>query len=369
LFLAKSDTTGGTTGKFTGNQLLSKIIPGNINLSKNSSWDKAPLEIVKGNIVSGVLDKGNAGQSVEGSLFHEIIISNGSDNALEVLSNLQEMVKRFNGYYTVSTIGVKDILFDYNTIREIRDYIKSCIAKVECLYANAYNGRLAIPAGKTLAETIENEEFKIMNTAGKVGSLVENSLDKLDNNILRLIKTGSKGNMSAAVSIFGTVGYITVDGGRMPYTMGNRCYLSSPNFPIDPVHKGCVLNPFRTGISNREIFAAATDARESFISNALNTAIAGTFTKNLNKCMDSMIIDYFYGLVTSSKMIQSLCYGTGFALHRLVKVKALSISLPKKKFLERYGLTEDDQLVGERDSIRNAFIEKYIAGSQQVEDN
>lgn len=366
LFLAKSDT-GKQVSHFTGNQLLSKIIPENINLNKKSSWDKQPLEIVKGNIVSGVLDKGNAGQSVEGSLFHEIIISNGSDNALEVLSNLQEMVKRFQGYYTVSTIGIKDILFDYDAIREIRDYIKSCIAKVECLYANAYNGRLAIPAGKTLAETVENEEFAIMNTAATIGKIVTGSLNKLDNNILRLIETGSKGNMSAAVSIFGTVGYITVDGGRMPYNLGNRCYLSSPNFPIDPVHKGCVLNPFRTGISNREIFAAATDARESFISNALNTAIAGTFTKNLNKCMDSMVIDYFYGVVTSNKMIQSLCYGTGFALHRLVKVNARSIGLPKKKFLERYGLTQGDALTAERDTIRTAFIERGVNPLDPIE--
>ncbi len=379
---SQGNSPQGTPQSYSGHQLLSKIIPDNINISKKALWDGKPLEVVKGQIVSGVVDKGNAGQAVEGSLFHEISINNGPDNALESLSLLQGMIKRYQGYYTVATISARDVLFDYKAIAKIRNHLRAQIAKVECLYDNAYNNRLKIPAGKTLEKTVEDEEFKIMDTAGFVNKAIVEHIDKHDNNILRLIATGTRGNMSSATSIFGTVGYVTVDGGRMPYNLGNRVYLSSPNYPIDPVHKGCILNSFRTGVSNREIFAAATDARESFISNSLNTAIAGTLTRNLNRCMDSMIIDYFYGIVTSQKLIQTLCYDIGFSLHRLVKVTLTSLALPKKAFVERYcagstagstgstgsaGPQDATELLEERNALREAFLEANLNPGDPVD--
>lgn len=358
---------------FSGRELMSKIIPSNVNMSKKSSLEGKPVEIVNGKILSGVLDKSNAGQSVEGSLFHEISIANGPDVSLAVLSNFQEMIKRFQGYYTVSTIGIKDILFPYQGIREVRDLVKERVAMVENLYMDAYNGRLAIPAGKTLEETIEEREFGLMNTSSEVGKIVMSHLDRIKNNIIRLIVTGSKGNMSAATTIFGSVGYISIDGGRIPHNMGNRCYLASPNFPIDPVYKGCVLNSFRIGISNREIFATATDARESFISNALNTQTAGTFTKNLNKCMDPMMVDYFYGIITNKKIVQTLVYDFGFALHRLVKVKVQALAYKTiEEFKKVYGINDsgiaEHPLLQEWLSIRKAFVKHNLNPTTETVD-
>jgi DNA-directed RNA polymerase II subunit RPB1 len=210
---------------WTGKQIFSLIIPGNVNMIRTHSThpddeDDGPYKWISpgdtkvmvehGELIMGILCKRTLGTSA-GSLLHICMLELGHEVCGRFYGNIQTVVNNWlllEGRLSVKiilpfdkkncvaghSIGIGDTIADPQTYLEIQKAIKKAKEDVIEVIQKAHNMELEPTPGNTLRQTFENQVNRILNDArDKTGGSAKKSLTEY-NNLKAMVVSGSKGS-------------------------------------------------------------------------------------------------------------------------------------------------------------------------------
>ncbi|KAK3889972.1 hypothetical protein Pcinc_006051 [Petrolisthes cinctipes] len=335
---------------WTGKQLFSLIIPGNLNLVKTHSThpddeDDGPYKWISpgdtkvlvehGELVMGILCKRTLGAS-SGSMLHVAWMELGHEIAGRFYGNIQTVVNNWLLLEGMS-IGIGDTISDPATYRVIQDTIRKAKEDVIEVIHKAHNDELEPTPGNTLRQTFENQVNRILNDArDKTGGSAKKSLTEY-NNLKAMVVSGSKGSNINISQVIACVGQQNVEGKRIPFGFRKR---TLPHFIKDdygPESRGFVENSYLAGLTPSEFYFHAMGGREGLIDTAVKTAETGYIQRRLIKAMESVMVNYDGTVRNSVSQVIQLRYGEdGLAGEYVEFQKMPTVKFSNRKFEENY---------------------------------
>ncbi|XP_054719438.1 DNA-directed RNA polymerase II subunit RPB1-like [Uloborus diversus] len=333
---------------WTGKQLFSLIIPGNVNLIRTHSThpdeeDDGPYKwispgdtkvlIEHGELISGIVCKKTVGAS-SGSLMHVIFSELGHEVAGCFYGHIQTVVNNWlllEGH----SIGIGDTIADPQTYVDIQNTIKKAKLDVIEVIEKAHNDDLEPTPGNTLRQTFENQVNRILNDArDKTGASAQKSLSEF-NNFKAMVVSGAKGSKINISQVIACVGQQNVEGKRIPFGFRKR---TLPHFIKDdygPESRGFVENSYLAGLTPSEFFFHAMGGREGLIDTAVKTAETGYIQRRLIKAMESVMATYDGTVRNSTGQVIQFRYGEDGLEGTTVEFQSLPTLKPSEKAFER----------------------------------
>ncbi|XP_017045565.1 DNA-directed RNA polymerase II subunit RPB1 [Drosophila ficusphila] len=335
---------------WTGKQIFSLIIPGNVNMIRTHSThpdeeDDGPYKWISpgdtkvmvehGELIMGILCKKTLGTSA-GSLLHICFLELGHDIAGRFYGNIQTVINNWlllEGH----SIGIGDTIADPQTYNEIQQAIKKAKDDVINVIQKAHNMELEPTPGNTLRQTFENKVNRILNDArDKTGGSAKKSLTEY-NNLKAMVVSGSKGSNINISQVIACVGQQNVEGKRIPYGFRKR---TLPHFIKDdygPESRGFVENSYLAGLTPSEFYFHAMGGREGLIDTAVKTAETGYIQRRLIKAMESVMVNYDGTVRNSVGQLIQLRYGEDGLCGELVEFQNMpTVKLSNKAFEKRF---------------------------------
>ncbi|XP_050530949.1 DNA-directed RNA polymerase II subunit RPB1-like isoform X3 [Daktulosphaira vitifoliae] len=333
---------------WTGKQLFSLIIPGNVNLIRTHSThpddeDSSPYKWISpgdtkvmvehGELVMGILCKRTLGTSA-GSLLHICMLELGHEVCGEFYGNIQTVVNSWL-LYEGHSIGIGDTIADPQTYLEIQKAIKKAKEDVIRVIQKAHNMNLESTPGNTLRQTFENHVNRILNDArDKTGGSAKKSLTEY-NNLKAMVVAGSKGSNINISQVIACVGQQNVEGKRIPFGFRKR---TLPHFIKDdygPESRGFVENSYLAGLTPSEFFFHAMGGREGLIDTAVKTAETGYIQRRLMKAMESVMVHYDGTVRNSIGQLIQLRYGEDGLCGEAVEFQSIATIEPSHENFEK----------------------------------
>uniref|UniRef100_T1IWA4 DNA-directed RNA polymerase subunit n=1 Tax=Strigamia maritima TaxID=126957 RepID=T1IWA4_STRMM len=363
---------------WTGKQLFSLIIPGNVNLIRKHSThpdeeDDGPYKwlslgdtkvlIEHGELISGILCKKTLGASA-GSLLHIVMLELGWKVTGDFYHNIQTVVDNWlllEGH----SIGIEDCIADQKTYGTIQDAIRKAKADVIEVIEKAHNEDLEPTPGNTLKQTFENKVNRILNDArDQTGSSAQKSLSE-SNNFKAMVGSGAKGSKINISQIIACVGQQNVEGKRIPFGFQKRTLPHFIKDDLGPESRGFVENSYLAGLTPSEFFFHAMGGREGLIDTAVKTAETGYIQRRLIKSMESMMINYDRTVRTSVGQLIQCIYGEDGLDGSAVEFQSLpSLTLSTRAFEKKYKMNVSNEKKLQR--IFNEDIVREIMGNSHV---
>ncbi|XP_030760113.1 DNA-directed RNA polymerase II subunit RPB1-like [Sitophilus oryzae] len=363
---------------WTGKQLFSLIIPGNVNMIRTHSThpddeDDGPYKwispgdtkvmVENGELIMGILCKKSLGASA-GSLLHICFLELGHEVCGRFYGNIQTTINNWlllEGH----SIGIGDTIADPMTYLEIQKAIKKAKEDVIEVIQKAHNMELEPTPGNTLRQTFENQVNRILNDArDKTGGSAKKSLTEY-NNLKAMVVSGSKGSNINISQVIACVGQQNVEGKRIPFGFRKR---SLPHFIKDdygPESKGFVENSYLAGLTPSEFYFHAMGGREGLIDTAVKTAETGYIQRRLIKAMESVMVNYDGTVRNSVGQLIQLRYGEDGLCGEMVEFQSLpTIKLSTKAFEKKFRFDPSNERYLRR--VFNEDIIKEIMSSGEV---
>ncbi|CAD6232211.1 GSCOCG00001801001-RA-CDS [Cotesia congregata] len=354
---------------WTGKQIFSLIIPGNVNMIRTHSThpdeeDDGPYKWISpgdtkvmvehGELVMGILCKKTLGTSA-GSLLHICMLELGHDVCGKFYGNIQTVINTWlllEGH----SIGIGDTIADPQTYIDIQKAIKKAKADVIEIIQKAHNMELEPTPGNTLRQTFENQVNRILNDArDKTGSSAKTSLTEY-NNLKAMVVSGSKGSNINISQVIACVGQQNVEGKRIPFGFRKR---TLPHFIKDdygPESKGFVENSYLAGLTPSEFYFHAMGGREGLIDTAVKTAETGYIQRRLIKAMESVMVHYDGTVRNSVGQLIQLRYGEDGLCGETVEFQNLpTIKLSHKAFEKKFKFDPSNERY-----LRRIFTEDIV---------
>ncbi|CAL1687412.1 unnamed protein product [Lasius platythorax] len=363
---------------WTGKQLFSLIIPGNVNMIRTHSThpdeeDDGPYKWISpgdtkvmvehGELVMGILCKKTLGTSA-GSLLHICMLELGHDVCGRFYGNIQTVINNWlllEGH----SIGIGDTIADPQTYLEIQKAIKKAKEDVIEVIQKAHNMELEPTPGNTLRQTFENQVNRILNDArDKTGGSAKKSLTEY-NNLKAMVVSGSKGSNINISQVIACVGQQNVEGKRIPFGFRKR---TLPHFIKDdygPESRGFVENSYLAGLTPSEFYFHAMGGREGLIDTAVKTAETGYIQRRLIKAMESVMVHYDGTVRNSVGQLIQLRYGEDGLCGETVEFQNLpTIKVSNKAFEKKFKFDPTNERYLRR--IFNEEIVREMMGSGEV---
>ncbi|XP_057339128.1 DNA-directed RNA polymerase II subunit RPB1 [Microplitis mediator] len=363
---------------WTGKQIFSLIIPGNVNMIRTHSThpdeeDEGPYKWISpgdtkvmvehGELVMGILCKKTLGTSA-GSLLHICMLELGHEVCGRFYGNIQTVINTWlllEGH----SIGIGDTIADPMTYLEIQKAIKKAKEDVIEVIQKAHNMELEPTPGNTLRQTFENQVNRILNDArDKTGGSAKKSLTEY-NNLKAMVVSGSKGSNINISQVIACVGQQNVEGKRIPFGFRKR---TLPHFIKDdygPESRGFVENSYLAGLTPSEFYFHAMGGREGLIDTAVKTAETGYIQRRLIKAMESVMVHYDGTVRNSVGQLIQLRYGEDGLCGETVEFQNLpTIKLSNKAFEKKFKFDPSNERYLRR--IFSEDIVREMMGSGEV---
>lgn len=311
---------------YTGREVVSMVLP-RVNYTgkdpsfykpayeKNKWIDYEPsdikVQVINGELVSGVLDKAAVGSGSNNSLFHVIHNEYGAEMAIDVIFSFQQIITKFfynNGY----TVGIKDMLIS----AEAQDKIKMNTAKIldesKKIHQRLVKRKIYAPIGQTLEEYYEALQINALNPGDDFIGPVLEDMEFEENGLLKLVFSGSKGKLENVIAINAAVGQQTINNARAPKQFGWK--RTSPYFQRydpRPIANGYIQQSFREGLAPESLLFIAQETRHALISNALSTALSGEQNRCAVKNLETAVVNSLRMVAKNQSVIQILFAETG----------------------------------------------------------
>jgi DNA-directed RNA polymerase II subunit RPB1 len=334
---------------YTNRQLISRMLPKINILGKTpTSYKKEyaslvkynpkdiKVNIIRGELQSGVIDKATAGQGVQGSIFHIIANEYGNDRALETIYNLQQLVHRFFMYHGF-TVGISDINISENAMKEVKRQIGSMILESRKITQRLNNGKLIAPLGMPLKEFYEAEQLNALTAGDGFVNPILADIDRANNGTWRLIETGSKGKAPNFIAINGAIGVQQINGKRFgPQSGWGRTSPYFTRYDTDPAANGFVSTSFREGVTSDVYAFMAGEARDGLISNALSTSITGYQNRISIKNLETIMVDNLRKSTKGMNIVQPLYAECGLDPSKTERVQFITVMMSDKDFEDQF---------------------------------
>lgn len=382
---------------YTNREIISKLLP-KINLAnKTPSFYKEQYEqflkykpedtkvnIIRGELQSGILDKSTTGQSQPGSIFHIIANEYGNDRAIKIAYNLQQLTTKFFFYHGF-TVGINDININEDAMREVKRKIEEIILKSRNITEKLYKGKLIPPLGTSITDYYESEQINALSTGDDFVLPILQATDLHTNQMLKLILSGSKGKITNYFNINGSIGNQTINGKRFPMQCGwGRVLPYYLRYDPEPKANGFISMSYREGVTSEVYPYMAAETRHGLISNALSTSITGHQNRIAIKNLEEVYVSNLLSTMKGDNVIQPLCYEMGLDPSKLEQVTFPTIkmsntdleteyktkleSLPKKfqtKEIEELLALEYNQIVADRNEYRRIHLKLERANPKE----
>jgi DNA-directed RNA polymerase beta' subunit len=334
---------------YTGRELVSLFLP-KINYAKKKAKiylpqyaphikydpDEIYVEINRGKLISGVLDKATVGQGVMGSIFQIINNEYGANAALETIYNFHQLTSRFF-LWSGFTVGIRDILISEDAMEKIRAKTAEMKEDAQEITDRLNNRTLDPPIGTTLREYYEHEQLTALKPADDFVTPILSDPGFKDNSIANLIFTGSKGSETNLININAAYGQITINGKRPIRNCGyGRTSPYFPRYDTSPESLGFVDTSYREGVNPAVFGFAAGDARHSSISNALSTSVSGMQSRISVKNLESITINNLRQAVKDENIVQLIYADDGVDARKTEKVEFLTALISDAEMEEQY---------------------------------
>ena len=335
---------------WTGKQLFSLIIPGNVNCMRLHSThpddeNNGPYHwispgdtrvlIENGELIMGILCKKTLGTSA-GSLMHICQLEVGHRLNGLFYGDIQTVV---NNWLLIEghSIGIGDTIADPATYTDIINTIGNSKVEVNDVVQKAHKDQLEPTPGNTLRQTFENMVNRILNDArDKTGGSAKRSLTEF-NNFKVMVVAGSKGSDINVSQVIACVGQQNVEGKRIPFGFRKR---TLPHFVKDdygPESRGFVENSYLAGLTPSEFYFHAMGGREGLIDTAVKTAETGYIQRRLIKAMEACMVNYDGTVRNSVGQLIQLRYGEDGLAGEAVEFQQLkTISLNNNSFENKF---------------------------------
>lgn len=334
---------------YTGRNLISMFLQ-KINYPKKKSKiylpqyapyikydpDEIYVQINRGELVSGTLDKSTVGQKVMGSIFHIINNEYGANAALECVYNFHQICARFFLWHGF-TVGIRDILVSESAMNEITHKTNAMKQDAQDITDKLDRRELVPPIGMTLKEFYEMEQLTALEPADNFVTPILNDINFKNNKIARLIFTGSKGSETNLININACYGQITINGQRPQrnFSWGR----TSPYFlryDNSPESLGFIDTSYREGVKPASFPFAAGDARHSSIANALSTSVSGAQSRISIKNLESIVVNNLRQCCKDENVVQLLYADAGVDTRKTENVKFVTAMISDKEMVAQY---------------------------------
>jgi DNA-directed RNA polymerase beta' subunit len=339
---------------YNSKELLSKLLPP-INFNKKAGFynpdyadfikynlDEIKVEISRGNIIKGRLDKKSIGQGVDGSLFHIIYNEYGSDAALDMIYNLQQMTTLYL-MHKGCTISYNDITISKKALQKVHEQTESILYESKQIYQNLLKGKIIPPLGMNVKDFYEQQQLSVLNLGDDFLKPVFEDLDTEENNLFKLISSGSKGKFTNLLQISSSIGQTSIGGERMFKLFDyERTCPYYPRFDDCPQNRGFVTESYTSGVDMLSFIFQSMEARYSIINKALSTSITGEQNRKSIKNLESLVIDNTRKVINNKNIIQFIYGSDGIDTRNNEIVKFNSIFLSIKDFETKYKCSFND---------------------------
>jgi DNA-directed RNA polymerase beta' subunit len=334
---------------YTNRNLVSRLLPKINLLNREPTMYKAayaPLlkynpqdikvNIIRGELKSGILDKSTSGQGVMGSIFHIIANEYGNDKSLETIYNLQQIVHRFFLYHGF-TVGIRDINISNTAMKEVKRRVASMILESRKITQRLNTGKLIAPIGMTLYEFNEIEQQNALTAGDDFVNPIFADIDLESNHMARLILTGSKGKVPNFIDLNGALGTLTINGKRFgPQAGWGRTSPFFVRYDTEPAASGFISASYREGIQSDVYPFVAGQARHGLISNALSTSITGYQNRISIKNLETILVDNLRKATKGRDVVQALYAECGIDPSKTEKIKFPTIMMSNAQLEEQY---------------------------------
>lgn len=289
---------------YTGRLLFSMILPPDLSFCGKNNADPLEPEVVvdKGILWKGAINKSNLSSSHSSFitlLYHEY----GEERCLEFMNNVQFIAIQYLLHVGFS-IGMGDCI----------------ITKQEEI--NHAISRAFIKAKSTEIQTQEERLKEIyisyaLSGARDTGMNIAQKALRPDNNFIKTVVSGAKGDYFNIAQITGLLGQQNLNGQRIHPSLSNN-KRTLPHYPIDPSQytddmryesRGFIKSSFTKGLSAREFYFHAMTGREGITDTAMKTATSGYIQRRMIKLAEDIQIKYDGTVRNSNGNIIQFCYG------------------------------------------------------------
>jgi DNA-directed RNA polymerase beta' subunit len=333
---------------YTGREAISMFIP-KINYPKKKSSiylpqyapyvkydeDEVYVQINRGQLISGTLDKSTTGQGVMGSIFHVINNEYGAKKALETIHNFHQITSRFflwKGY----TISIEDMIISSEAMRKIKGHIASMRQEADEISEKLNNRELIAPLGMDLIEYYESRIANALEPGDGFIKPIISDMDFRNNGLIRLIFTGSKGSKLNMTHINASCGLMTTGGNFPKKSFGRRTGVYFLQGETSPESMGFIEQSYREGISPEVFSFAASDARYSSINLELSTSVSGHQGRISIKNLESILVNNLRQSAKGANVIQLIYADSGVDPRKTEAVKFLTAMLSDEQMLNEY---------------------------------
>tara|TARA_B100000963_G_scaffold347864_1_gene354670 strand:- start:727 stop:5199 length:4473 start_codon:yes stop_codon:yes gene_type:complete len=355
--------------KWTGKQLLSEIIPNNVNLTNgNNQYDadinkndkKNLIVIENGKIKQGIFDK-KIYQDRTNGLVHIVYNENGEEEARHLFDNTQKLICDWL-VYTGFSVGVSDLLVSKKINNDMENILTDMKKKVYDIIKKNHMNKFENNSFDSNKQNFENEVNNLLNNAiGKVGKIALNNITD-ENRMVNMVKSKSKGNPVNIAQMISSLGQQNVDGKRISDGYNDRTLPHYTKYDDGPECRGFVENSFVNGLTPQEFYFHAMGGREGLIDTAVKTAETGYIQRKLIKSMEDCKISYDLTVRSATGSIIQFLYGEdGMNAIKLESQKLHFIDMNSKELEQAYLFRSDD-------CVKNLFKNKVYTKLNENKD-
>jgi len=338
-----------TQDHYTNRDVVSMLLP-NINFSgkkpKMYMKEYAPfikydpedidVQIKRGKLISGVLDKSSVGQESKGSIFHIINNEYGAQKALDVIYNFQQMTTRFFLYKGFTT-GMRDILISDSAKKRIKQNVATMIQESRRNTKKLNRGDMVAPIGMSLEEFYENMQLNILQPGDEFVVPVLNDMNLDTNKQAQLVMSGSKGKIQNIIAINAALGNQLINSKRADRQFGwGRTSPYFLRYDTEPKSLGYVSDSFREGVKVDVYPFAAGEARHGLINNALKTSVTGHQNRVSIKNLESIRVNNLRQSAKTQNLVQPLYAESGVDPRKTETIKLPTMSISDVEMKTKY---------------------------------
>jgi DNA-directed RNA polymerase subunit A' len=297
--------------KIAGKDIFSVLIPDDfsfIGTSRSKDLDGSDVvEIKKGQLVKGVMDRSNLGEG-SGLLLRNLVKQYGPHEAIIILENIfrlgiQVLFKR--GFTTT----ISDTDLPQKAQQLIQDEIELAEQEVEKLISLYREGKLEALPGRTLRETLELRILELLNkTRNKTGGTVAEYADKSTHTMI-MAESGARGSGLNLAQMAACVGQQAMRGKRIEKGYGERTISHFKRNDLKAAAHGFIARGFKKGLNPSEFFFGAMTGRDSLMDTALRTPKSGYLYRRLANAMQDLKVEYDSTVRDASRRIIQFRYG------------------------------------------------------------
>jgi len=266
-------------GKYTGQQVLSEILPA-LNMDMGNSRyndEKVPENFVKikeGKVLQGVFDKDIFMKPGKG-IIHTTFKDYGPKETVHLIDCMQNTIEQFLVYNGFS-VGISDLIADERTKKNMEDIIRAKKSEVENIIMQLHLDLFTNNTGKSNKQEFEDRVYATLNKAieesGKIGlgSLAA------ENRLVSIVRSGSKGSLINIAQMLACVGQQAAEGKRIPLGFTDRTLPHYKKYDDGAEARGFVESSFIKGLSPQEFFFHAMSGREGLIDTAVKSVTGDT---------------------------------------------------------------------------------------------